>query len=461
MTEERRLYIKTYGCQMNAYDSHRMEQALLPLGFKMSPEMEDADVIIFNTCHIRAKADNKVFSDLGRAREIKETRREKEGKETVVVLAGCVAQGIGQELLARYKTIDVVVGPQTYHTLPETLTKILREKMPNKKKYIALGFDALKKFDDLPHVQGISGACAFLSIQEGCNKFCRYCVVPFTRGPEVSRPVEKVIEEARHLVSLGAKELTLLGQNVNAYHGQDGSGKIWSLGRLLLALAEIPGLLRLRYTTSHPRDVNQELIEAHRDVPSIMPFLHLPVQSGSNRILAHMNRKHTREFYLKIIEDFRTAVPHIGFSSDFIVGYIGEEEKDFQDTYDLVQQVHFAQAFSFAYSPRPGTAASLMTEKEVPLDIQKERLYKLQDLLNVQRLEFNQKFLGASMDVLVEDTSRGKIMARSAFMHTVHIPGDISCVTIGDLLRVTIEKTSLHSLTAQSDPQFFINKKNL
>lgn len=448
MGEERGLYIKTYGCQMNAYDSQRMEQALLPLGFKICEDMEAAEVIIFNTCHIRAKAENKVFSDLGRARDVKNRRRAKD-EDTIIVLAGCVAQALGEETFKRNRAVDVVVGPQTYHSLPETVTKILREQVRSPQKYISLGFDALKKFDELPHVQGMSGASAFLSIQEGCNKFCRYCVVPFTRGPEVSRPVHDVLAEARHLISLGARELTLLGQNVNAYHGQDADGKTWRLGRLLRALGDMPELVRLRYTTSHPRDVDQELIEAHRDVPSVMPFLHLPVQSGSNRVLAHMNRRHTREFYLKIIEDFRKVRPDMAFSSDFIVGYVGEEERDFQETCDLIRQVQFAQAYSFAYSPRPGTAASLMTEEVVSDGIKKERLHQIQELLDQQRWAFNQKFLGSSMDVMVEDTARGKIMARSAFMHTVHVPGEITSVSKGQMLRVSIEKASLHSLTAE------------
>jgi tRNA-2-methylthio-N6-dimethylallyladenosine synthase len=436
------LYMKTYGCQMNVYDSQRMEESLSPLGFHVVDSPDDADLMILNTCHIRAKAEDKLFSDLGRLRAIKE-ERETENKSTIVVVAGCVGQALGASIIKRAPYVDLVVGPQTYHTLPETITRILWKTEPESiSSRLALGFTKMKKFDELPQIKGIKGPTAFLSIQEGCNKFCKYCVVPYTRGPEYSRSVEDILKEARHLVQLGAKEITLLGQNVNAYHGQDAQGKESSLGRLIFAMADISGLQRIRYTTSHPRDVDDDLLAAHRDVPTLMPLLHLPVQSGSNKILAKMNRQYTQEFYLDIIEKFLKANPRTAFSSDFIVGYPEETDEDFQATCHLVSQVKFAQAFSFKYSPRTGTPAAMMPQ--IDENIKNQRLYTLQSLLTQHRQDFNDQFVGKIIPVLVEHTDKSPRFGRSAYMHAVRFVDTES--QIGDTVQIEIQKSLTNSL---------------
>ncbi len=434
----KRLYIKTYGCQMNAYDSERMEESLLPLGFKTIASPEDADLIIINTCHIRAKAEDKLFSDLGRFHKIRKGRDPQ--ATSLLVVAGCVGQALGASILKRAPYVDVIIGPQTIHTLPETIVRLLREKgMP----HISMGFPKMAKFDELP-ARTLKSASyqAFLTIQEGCNKFCRYCVVPYTRGPEYSRPVEDVLREARQLVEQGAKELMLLGQNVNAYHGVDASGKVCGLGELLMACADIPGLHRLRYMTSHPRDVDDALIAAHRDLDVLMPILHLPVQSGSDKILAQMNRNYTRAFYLDILERFRKAKPSIAFSSDFIVGYPGESEEDFEDTCQLALDVQFAQSYSFTYSPRPGTPAALLPQ--IPEDIQKERLYRLQDQLNQHRKQFNDGCVGQTFEVLVESARDEGWMGRSPFSQPVHFKDPHA--QVGDILSVHIQASHMNSL---------------
>lgn len=435
------VYIKTYGCQMNSYDSQRIEESLKPLGFSPVDDPKQADVIILNTCHIRAKAEDKLFSELGRMHLIKKQRGSE--RPTLIVVAGCVGQAVGHGILKRAPYVDAVVGPQTYHTLPETLTKLFWEKDPT--PFLALGFPKMEKFDELPNQRTIKGPSVFLSIQEGCNKFCRYCVVPYTRGPEYSRPVRDILEEARRLVDAGAREITLLGQNVNAYHGKHSDGSTWSLGKLIYQLAEIEGLYRIRYTTSHPRDVDQTLLEAHRDVPALMPLLHLPVQSGSDKILAHMNRQYTADFYLKTIEQFLTYNPTMVFSSDFIVGYPGETEEDFQATYNLVEQVKFAQAYSFTYSPRPGTPAAAM--EQIPEATKSERLQRLQLLLNQQRDSFHQQFVGQETEVLIESFNNKRWVGRTPFSHLVHITSPSAA--IGNLQSVIIERGSANALFAR------------
>jgi len=440
MAESKKLFIKTYGCQMNVYDSERMEEALIPLGFQVTDDPSQASLIIVNTCHIRAKAEDKLFSELGRLRKIKKERHD-QGEGTILIVAGCVGQALGADILKRAPYVDVVVGPQTYHTLPETVMRILWAQ-PDQPK-VSLGFPKMEKFDELPHTRGLKGPQAFLSIQEGCNKFCRYCVVPYTRGPEYSRPVAAVLAEAKHLVDLGAKEITLLGQNVNAYHGLDASEKETSLGRLIIALAELPGLKRLRYTTSHPRDVDDDLLCAHRDIDILMPFLHLPVQSGSDRVLARMNRQYTQAFYLETIAKFLKYNPKMGFSSDFIVGYPGETDEDFQDTCHLIDQVRFAQAFSFMYSPRPGTPAAMV--KQLDESIKSERLHHLNRVLDTHRLAYNTRFQGQTIPVLLENIQEDhRCMGRSAFMHSVHFTHPFCAV--GDFLNIQIESVSHNSL---------------
>lgn len=436
----KKVFIKTYGCQMNIYDSERMAEILAPLGFQEVDQPNSADLIILNTCHIRAKAEDKLFSDLGRMHGIQKERKRKDCN-TLIVVAGCVGQALGKAIIKRAPYVSMVVGPQTYHTLPETITRLMRQE---EKNFVALGFPAMEKFDELPRQRTLKGPSAFLSIQEGCNKFCRYCVVPYTRGPEYSRPVQDLLDEAKRMLDAGIKEITLLGQNVNAYHGIDPCGKESSLGKLIFALSTLSGLERIRYMTSHPRDVDSDLINAHKEVPALMPFLHLPVQSGSDRILARMNRQHTRDFYFKIIDQFAQAQPNIAFSSDFIVGYPDETDQDFADTCDLVERVGFAQAFSFKYSPRPGTPAAVMAQ--VPTAVQDQRLQHLQAILNKHRLAFNQRFYDQCLDILVEkmNPETGRYTGRSPFMHTVHFDGP-TC-HIGDIVPVRIHTTLTNSL---------------
>jgi tRNA-2-methylthio-N6-dimethylallyladenosine synthase len=375
----KKLFIRTYGCQMNVYDSHRMADVLAPLGYEPAEAPDDADMVIVNTCHIREHASEKTFSELGRLRDIKEERKA-QGQQTVLAVAGCVAQAEGEEILARAPYVDIVLGPQTYHRLPEMVARATR----GSGGVLDTEFPVEPKFDQLPEPSA-HGLTAFLSVQEGCDKFCTFCVVPYTRGAEYSRPVSAIVKEAESLVGKGVREITLLGQNVNGYHGDKGE----KLGQLIRRLAEIPGLHGLRYTTSHPRDMDDSLIEAHRDVPQLMPFLHLPVQSGSDRILAAMNRQHNAADYLKIIDRLRAARPDIALSSDFIVGFPGESDEDFQATLKLVEQVGFAQAYSFKYSSRPGTPASTMAG-QVPEPVKEERLAALQELLQIQSRRFNQ-----------------------------------------------------------------------
>lgn len=426
---------------MNVYDSQRMEESLAPLGFAPVASPDAADLVIVNTCHIRAKSEDKLFSELGRLRQIKQERISKHNASLLVV-AGCVGQALGGDILKRAPYVDAVVGPQTYHTLPETVMRLLRQQP--REKPVVLGFPKMDKFDDLPSHRGVKGPQAFLSIQEGCNKFCRYCVVPYTRGPEYSRPVADVLAEARQLVQKGAIELTLLGQNVNAYHGLDDDGKESSLGRLMQKISqEVPGIQRLRYTTSHPRDVDEDLLMAHRDIACVMPMVHLPVQSGSDRVLARMNRQYTRDMYENTIDRFRRAQPFIAFSSDFIVGYPGETDEDFEQTCALIQNVRFAQAFTFKYSQRAGTPAAMATQ--IPEEVKDQRLQRLNTLLDQHRIEFNQSFVGRTIDVLVERVGSLEHVGRSQYMQTVHFPAND--ISVGHIVSVTIERASYNSLS--------------
>jgi tRNA-2-methylthio-N6-dimethylallyladenosine synthase len=437
---QKRVFIKTYGCQMNVYDSARMAELVAPLGYAPAQTPDDADLVILNTCHIREKAAEKVFSELGGIRLMK-NRKERQGERMLVAVAGCVAQAEGEEILRRAPFVDMVFGPQTYHRLPEMLAKATRDGGG----VLETSFPAEPKFDHLPAPTTAPGVTALLSIQEGCDKFCTFCVVPYTRGAEFSRPAVQVIAEAEWLVAAGAREITLLGQNVNAYHGAAPDGEEWRLAELLRALARVPGLERLRYTTSHPRDVDEELIAAHRDIEQVMPLLHLPVQSGADRVLAAMNRRHTADDYRRTVQKLRQARPDLALSSDFIVGYPGESELDFRATLDLVAEVGFAQSFSFKYSPRPGTPAA--SEKQVPEAAKVERLAELQALLQRQQRAFNTGSVGATMPVLFEKPGRydGQLVGRSPYLQPVH--ADAAPEMIGKIVAVRIIAVKSNSLS--------------
>jgi len=440
----KRLHVITWGCQMNVYDSARMADVLAPLGYAPTATPADADMVILNTCHIRDKATEKVFSELGRLRGVKSARRD-EGKATILAVAGCVAQAEGAEILARAPYVDIVLGPQTYHRLPEMVARASRAAGA----VIDTDFPAESKFDHLPDAaapQTAGGVTAFLSIQEGCDKFCSFCVVPYTRGVEASRPAASVLAEARRMVAAGAREITLLGQNVNAYHGDGPDGAAWTLARLLLELAEIPDLARLRYTTSHPRDMGDDLITAHRDIPALMPFLHLPVQSGSDRQLAAMNRRHTADDYRRLVEKLRGARPDLAMSSDFIVGHPGETAADFEASLQLIRDIGFAQAFSFKYSPRPGTPAS-GAPGQVDEIAKDARLQELQALLRDQQTAFNQACAGLTLPVLITGPGRrpGQIAGRSPYLQPVHLNGPVSLA--GQVIPVRIDNANPNSLS--------------
>lgn len=406
---------------MNIYDSIRMGDLLKPHGFEVVTDThdysEDPDMIIFNTCHIREKAAEKVYSELDKVKK-KKAIKNKNGQEMIIVVAGCTAQAEGEEVFRRAPYVDIVVGPQSYQNLPVLLEQVRRDK----KWAIDLEFKENDKFDLLPEHNELKGPSAFLSIQEGCDKFCHFCVVPYTRGSEYSRKVPVIYREASKLVSLGTKEINLLGQNVSAYHTEV-EGQQWNLGKLIKHLAKIKDLQRIRYTTSHPRDMlDSDLLSMHRNEPKLMPFLHLPVQSGSDKILKAMNRQHSRDFYFKIIDKFREHRLDIAFSSDFIVGYPGETDQDFRDTLDLVKRIGYAQCYSFKYSPRPGTPASVL-ENQVQEDVKSERLYILQELLAKQQLEFNQSMVGKVLPVLLQKDGkkRGQLIGKSPYMQSVFI----------------------------------------
>lgn len=434
-----KIFIKTYGCQMNEYDSARMADVMAPHGFARADVPEDADLVILNTCHIREKASDKVYSELGRLRAMKSARAS-EGRQMIVAVAGCVAQAEGEEMLRQAPVIDIVVGPQVYHRLPEL---VARARV--RARVVDTEFPAVDKFDLLPEARSVDGPCAFLTIQEGCDKFCTFCVVPYTRGAEFSRPVSQIQAEARGLVGKGVREITLLGQNVNAYHGDDGQGGEIGLGQLVRVLSQIDGLERIRYTTSHPRDMDDDLIQAHRENEKLMPFLHLPVQSGSNRILEAMNRGHTRESYLELVRRIRAARPDIALSSDFIVGYPGETDADFEQTMELIREVGFAQSFSFKYSPRPGTPASA-ERKQVPDDLKARRLEILQAELVLQMRRFLEGCVGQTFNILLEKPGRyaGQMIGRSPYLQSVNV--EAPTARIGDFVAVEIVAALPNSL---------------
>ncbi|KQZ93579.1 tRNA (N6-isopentenyl adenosine(37)-C2)-methylthiotransferase MiaB [Agrobacterium cavarae] len=442
----RKVFIKTYGCQMNVYDSLRMSDALAKDGYVQTEDMGEADLVLLNTCHIREKAAEKVYSALGRLRDMKKLREE-EGREFVIGVAGCVAQAEGEEILRRAPAVDVVIGPQTYHRLPQALARVR-----DGERVIETDYAVEDKFEHLPVAEKAKlrsrGVTAFLTVQEGCDKFCTFCVVPYTRGSEVSRPVSQILDEAMKLVDAGVREITLLGQNVNAWRSTGPKGEEWGLAELLYRLAEIPGLARLRYTTSHPRDMDDRLIEAHRELRALMPYLHLPVQAGSDRILKAMNRRHTGEEYLRLIERIRDARPDIAMSGDFIVGFPGETDQDFEDTLAIVEAVKYAQAFSFKYSTRPGTPGADLTD-QVPEDVKAERLERLQALLLKQQNDFAQSLVGKTMDVLLEKPGRmpGQLIGRSPWLQSVNL--DAKNMKIGDIIHVRITATGPNSLFAE------------
>src|SRR3954471_7030907 len=443
MDQPRKLHIKSYGCQMNVYDAQRMVDTLAPEGFVETASAEDADLVILNTCHIREKASEKVYSELGRLRLAKDEAA-RQGRDMRIAVAGCVAQAEGAEIIRRAPVVDVVVGPQSYHHLPQLLARA-----KNEGRALETEFPVDDKFGFLPAPQPAAirarGISAFVTVQEGCDKFCTFCVVPYTRGAEVSRPVAKIVDDVKRLADNGVREITLIGQNVNAYHGEGPDGRTWPLGALLRHLAKIPGIVRLRYSTSHPRDVDDTLIEAHRDLNELMPFVHLPVQSVSDRVLAAMNRKHTADDYRRVIDRFRDARQDIAFSSDFIVGFPGESEEDFTATLALVMQIGYAGAYSFKYSPRPGTPAADMRETVSATEMD-ERLVRLQELIDSQQSAFNKAMIGNTVDVLFERAARnpGQIVGRTAYLQPAHVMA--SPDIIGKVLPVSIASLQRYSL---------------
>ena len=442
----RKVFIKTYGCQMNVYDSQRMGDALMRDGYETADTLEDADLVLLNTCHIRERAAEKVYSELGRIRDLK-AERLAEGRTMQVGVTGCVAQAEGAEIIRRASVVDLVVGPQTYHRLPEALARVARGE-----RVVDTDYAVEDKFDHLPNAPrkaiASRGVTAFLTVQEGCDKFCTFCVVPYTRGAEVSRATAQIVAEAEALAAAGVREITLLGQNVNAWRGTDATGRAVGLGGLLRILAGIEGITRLRYTTSHPRDMDDDLIAAHRDLPTLMPYLHLPVQSGSDRILKAMNRRHTAADYLALLDRIRAARPDIALSGDFIVGFPGESETDFEATLDLVRRVRYASAFSFKYSPRPGTPGAEM-DGHVPEAIKSERLQRLQALLRDQQIAFAQGLVGTDIDVLIEKIGRhpGQMVGRSPFLQPVVLPTGLGA--IGDRVTIRVKSLLPNSLLAE------------
>ena len=442
MSRPRKVYVKSFGCQMNVYDSHRMADTLAPAGYTETALASDADLIILNTCNIREKAADKVYSEIGRIAELKEAAAA-QGRPMLIAVAGCVAQAEGREIIRRTDAVDLVVGSQNYHRLPDMIAR-LQDGQP----IVDTDFSAENKFDMLaPPSRGAiakRGVASFVTVQEGCDKFCTFCVVPYTRGAEISRPVEKIAAEVERLAAAGVRDVTLIGQNVNAYHGDGTDGRPATLGQLLRRLAKTPGILRLRYTTSHPLDMNDDLIAAHSDLPALMPSVHLPVQSGSDRILAAMNRRHTRKHYLDVIARLRSARPDIALTSDFIVGFPGETEADFRDTLSLVDEVGFAGAYSFAYSPRPGTPAAAM--EAIPAEASAERLQRLQALITKHWRAFNASFVGGSVDVLLEKPGRlpGQLVGKTPYLQTVQVMAPPTL--IGQLVSVNITGTGTNTL---------------
>ena len=430
---------------MNIYDSDRMRDSLSPLGYQESKDLQDADIIVINTCHIREKAAEKVFSELGRLRKVKERAAEQQNRLVKIVVAGCVAQAEGEEITKRAPWVDIVVGPQTYHRLPDLVAKL---DPVDRRHLIDTDFPPETKFDFLPEKIGKRGPTAFLSVQEGCDKFCSFCVVPYTRGSEFSRSAKAIINEAKKLISSGTKEITLLGQNVNAWHGEGLGGKEWGLGRLIRELADLPELYRIRYTTSHPLDMDDELINAHAEVDKLIPYLHLPIQSGSDKILHAMNRRHTASDYLRIIERLRSVREDVAMSGDFIVGFPGETDRDFADTINLINKVGYASAYSFKYSARPGTPAAEKSE-QVLEHVKSERLLALQQLLDAQQYAFNKNCESMEFDVLVEQkgVKGGKLNARTPYMQSVYFEGSESL--IGKIVQVKVLDGRQNSLFAE------------
>lgn len=438
---KQKYYIKTFGCQMNVYDSNRIANILNSLGYETASSAADADIIIFNTCHIREKAAEKVFSDLGRALLIKQDRAAA-GKDTIIGVTGCVVQAEDQQIAVRAPYVDFATGPLTYHRLPEILAKIKRKRGQS---IIDTEFPAESKFDFLPENRA-QGGCSFLAVQEGCNNFCTYCIVPYTRGVETSRPVEDVLKEARRLVETGTLEINLLGQNVNSYHGEDAAGKERDLAYLLRRLAEIDGLERLRYTTSYPADVNDDLIACHREIKKLMPYLHLPLQSGSDKILKAMNRRHTAGEYIETVGKLKEANPELGFSSDFIVGFPGETDEDFAATLDMVDRVGYIQAYSFKYSRRAGTPAAVYPG-QVPEKIKAERLNVLQEKLFSRQLNFNKECIGKIMPVLFESKGKkkGQLFGRTPYMQNLH--AEAPAESLNRILPVRVTGATVNSLS--------------
>jgi tRNA-2-methylthio-N6-dimethylallyladenosine synthase len=436
------VFVKTYGCQMNVYDSERMRETLAPWGYAEAATAEDADLVILNTCHIREKAAEKVYSELGRIGRMKQKRRA-QGRDMLIAVAGCVAQAEGEEIVRRAPAVDLVFGPQTYHRLPQ----LLERRAGSGRAVIEAEFPAEDKFDGLGQ-RKITGTAvtAFLTVQEGCDKFCTFCVVPYTRGAEFSRPVAQIESEARRLAQAGVREVTLLGQNVNAYHGRDANGTAVPLAGLIARLSQIDGIERLRYTTSHPRDMDDDLITAHGDNPKLMPYLHLPAQAGSDAVLKAMNRGHTATSYLRLIERIRRARPDIAISGDFIVGFPGESEADFVQTLELVREVGYAGAYSFKYSPRPGTPAA-EAENQVPEPLKLARLHQLQALLQRQQGDFNAACLYRKLPVLLEKPGRdkGQLMGRSPYLQAVHLTGEQ--LTVGQIVEAHIDGVGANSLS--------------
>ncbi|UZF91238.1 tRNA (N6-isopentenyl adenosine(37)-C2)-methylthiotransferase MiaB [Bosea sp. NBC_00550] len=438
----KKVHIKSFGCQMNVYDGQRMADILSHQGYEETATPEGADLILLNTCHIRDRAVQKVYTELGKLRDIKKAQQA-DGQETRIVVAGCVAQAEGGEIQRRQPAVDLVVGPQAYHRLPELLAEAGRKRVVDTELPIEDKFGFLPA----PKPQAIRsrGVSAFVTVQEGCDKFCAFCVVPYTRGAEFSRPVGQILAEVERLAQAGVRDVTLIGQNVNAFHGEGPDGAVWGLARLMRRVAEVPGIARIRYTTSHPRDMDDDLIAAHRDLPQAMPFLHLPVQAGSDRILAAMNRKHTGDDYRRLIERIRQARPDIALSSDFIVGFPGETDADFEDTIRLVDEIGFASSYSFKYSSRPGTPAADL-EHQIPRAVMDERLYRLQERIEHHRQAFNAAMVGRTVDVLLERVGRhpGQLAGKSPYLQAVQIESDAN--QIGDIVRVTIERAGSNSL---------------
>jgi len=437
----KKIFIKSYGCQMNVYDAERMAELMGDEGYELTQEMTNADMVVLNTCHIREKAAEKVYSELGRVRKNKEARDD-QGQDTIVAVVGCVAQAEGKEIIKRAPIVDMVIGPQSYQNLPA----LLKEFQTHKKPLVDTQFPEEDKFSKLPGITANSPS-SFVTVQEGCDKFCTFCVVPYTRGAEFSRPVDKIMDDAKRLVDQGVRELTLLGQNVNAYHGQGSDGTDHSLAQLIDKLSTIAGIKRLRYTTSHPNDMQDDLIKAHRDNDLLMPYLHLPFQSGSDKILKAMNRRHTRDDYITLIDRIRDAQPELALSTDIIVGFPGETEQDFEDTLNLVEIIGYASAYSFKYSPRPGTPGAEM-EDQVDEEVKKQRLAVLQKALTKQQKAFNSSKIGQEMTVLLEKPGRheGQLIGRSPYLQAVHLDGQEA--KIGDMVSVKIKGATLNSLEA-------------